>query len=165
MSVHCSNKIQNSASQEEYEKFRQSKIKIPDSKVHGANMGSIWSRQDTWPYVVPMLDPWTLLSGMPFQQYSDSHHRDKSASLLIFLNAGNPYIWKYIGIETEAKLPRLSHDTDWPIYHVEDQEGDGKQYARKFVRAESFMTPLVVRGAVDTVFSPTDVFFHRYDNT
>ena len=30
----------------------------PDSKVHGANMGPIWGRQDS------MLVPWTLLSGI-----------------------------------------------------------------------------------------------------
>ena len=34
---------------------------IPDSKVHGANMGSIWGRQNPGG---PMLAPWTLLSGM-----------------------------------------------------------------------------------------------------
>ena len=33
----------------------------PDSKVHGANMGPIWGRQDPGG---PMLVPWTLLSGM-----------------------------------------------------------------------------------------------------
>ena len=32
----------------------------PDSKVHGANMGPIWARQDPGG---PMLAPWTLLSG------------------------------------------------------------------------------------------------------
>ena len=90
MSVHCSNKIQNSASQEEYEKFRQSKIKIPDSKVHGPTWCPSGADRTR---VVPMLAPWTLLSGMSFQQYSDSHHRDKSASLLTFLNTGNPYIY------------------------------------------------------------------------
>ena len=34
---------------------------IPDSKVHGANMGPIWGRQDP---SGPMLAPLTLLSGM-----------------------------------------------------------------------------------------------------
>ena len=33
--------------------------RIPDSKVHGANMGPIWDRQ-----VAPTLAPWTLLSGI-----------------------------------------------------------------------------------------------------
>ena len=33
---------------------------LPDSKVHGANMGPIWCRQDPG----PMLAPWTLLSGL-----------------------------------------------------------------------------------------------------
>ena len=33
-------------------------VTFVDSKVHGANMGSIWGRQ-----VSPMLAPWTLLSG------------------------------------------------------------------------------------------------------
>ena len=32
----------------------------PDSKVHGANMGPIWGRQDPG---VPHVGPWTLLSG------------------------------------------------------------------------------------------------------
>ena len=31
----------------------------PDSKVHGANMGPIWGRQDPGG---PMLPPWTLIS-------------------------------------------------------------------------------------------------------
>ena len=35
-------------------------ITYPDSKVHGANMGPIWGRQDPGG---PMLAPWTLLSG------------------------------------------------------------------------------------------------------
>ena len=34
---------------------------IPDSKVHGANMGPIWDRQDP---VGPHDGPWTLLSGI-----------------------------------------------------------------------------------------------------
>ena len=34
-----------------------------DSKVHGANMGPIWGRQDPGG---PMLSPWTLLSVAPF---------------------------------------------------------------------------------------------------
>ena len=33
---------------------------LPDSKVHGANIGLIWGRQDPGG---PMLVPWTLLSG------------------------------------------------------------------------------------------------------
>ena len=33
---------------------------IPDNKVHGANMGPIWNRQDPGG---PTLAPWTLLSG------------------------------------------------------------------------------------------------------
>ena len=36
-------------------------IMIPDSKVHGANMGPIWRRQDPGG---PVLVPWALLSGM-----------------------------------------------------------------------------------------------------
>ena len=35
-------------------------INYTDSKVHGANMGPIWGRQDPGG---PMLAPWTLLSG------------------------------------------------------------------------------------------------------
>ena len=34
---------------------------IPDSKVHGANVGPIWGRQDPGG---PMLAAWTLLPGM-----------------------------------------------------------------------------------------------------
>ena len=41
----------------------------PDSKVHGANMGPIWGRQDLGG---PMLAPWTLLSGNPLGP-SDAH--------------------------------------------------------------------------------------------
>ena len=35
--------------------------KYPDNKVHGANMGPIWGRQEP---DGPMLAPWTLLSGI-----------------------------------------------------------------------------------------------------
>ena len=35
-------------------------MRDPDSKVHGANMGPIWGRQDPGE---PMLAPWSLLSG------------------------------------------------------------------------------------------------------
>ena len=37
-------------------------IDLPDSKVHGANMGPIWAHRSQ---VGPMLAPWTLLSGLP----------------------------------------------------------------------------------------------------
>ena len=37
-------------------------VNIPGSKVHGANMGPTWGRQDSGG---PMLAPWTLLSGIP----------------------------------------------------------------------------------------------------
>ena len=38
---------------------------LPDSKVHGANMGPIWGRHDPGgPHVGPMLAPCTLLSGL-----------------------------------------------------------------------------------------------------
>ena len=43
----------------------------PDNKVHGANMGPIWGRQDPGG---PMLAPWTLLSGMAF------HRKDVNSS-------------------------------------------------------------------------------------
>ena len=36
---------------------------IPDSKVHGANMGPIWGQQDPGG---PHVAPWTLLSGIVF---------------------------------------------------------------------------------------------------
>ena len=36
---------------------------VPDSKVHGANMGPIWADRAQ---VGPMLAPWTLLSGVLF---------------------------------------------------------------------------------------------------
>ena len=39
-------------------KYSMMTISIPDSKVHGANMGPIWGRQDPGG---PMLAPWTLL--------------------------------------------------------------------------------------------------------
>ena len=35
--------------------------KVPDSKIHGANMGPTWV---LWPQMGPMLAPWTLLSGV-----------------------------------------------------------------------------------------------------
>ena len=36
-------------------------FRVPDSKVHGANMGPVWGRQDPGG---PHVDPWTLWSGM-----------------------------------------------------------------------------------------------------
>ena len=36
---------------------------IPDSKVHGSNMGPTWGRQDRGG---PHVAPWTLLSGMAY---------------------------------------------------------------------------------------------------
>ena len=38
---------------------------IPHGKVHGANMGPIWGRQDLGG---PHVGPWTLLSGIPTAQ-------------------------------------------------------------------------------------------------
>ena len=43
------------------EKFKANLFNnVPDSKVHGANMGPIWGRQDPGG---PHVGPWTLLSG------------------------------------------------------------------------------------------------------
>ena len=42
---------------------------IPDSKVHGAEMGPIWDRQDP---DGPMLAPWTFLSGISYIDISTS---------------------------------------------------------------------------------------------
>ena len=42
-------------------------LKCPDSKVHGANMGPIWTDRTQ---VGPMLAPWTLLSGWWLCTYS-----------------------------------------------------------------------------------------------
>ena len=39
--------------------YYANKSRVPDSKVHGANMVPIWGRQDP---DGPMLAPWTLLS-------------------------------------------------------------------------------------------------------
>ena len=41
---------------------------FPDSKVHGANMGPTWGRQNPGG---PMLAPWTLLSGFPIWSGND----------------------------------------------------------------------------------------------
>ena len=67
----------------------------PDNKVHGANMGSIWGRQDPGG---PHVAPWTLLSGIKplaacrlwsisglnikisSHQYWDFHYKDKTVS-------------------------------------------------------------------------------------
>ena len=67
--------------------------------------------------------------------------------------------------DSGSSLARLSQDVDRPIYHVEDQEGDGKQYARQFVRTEYFMIPLAVRGAVDIVPGLQDVFSSMFGYT
>ena len=58
---------------------------IPDSTVHGANMGP------TWVLLGPMLAPWTLLSGMPLVQ-----HLAKAAtwhSTIALDNQGQCVIW------------------------------------------------------------------------
>ena len=44
----------------------------PDNKVHGANMGPIWGRQDPGG---PLLAPWTLLSGW-CNQWRQFHRHD-----------------------------------------------------------------------------------------
>ena len=67
--------------------------------------------------------------------------------------------------DTGPSLTRLSQYVERPIYHVEDQEEDGKQYVRKFVRAECFMTPFAVRGAVDIVPGLQDVFSSMFGDT
>ena len=41
----------------------------PDNKVHGANMGPIWGRQDPGG---PMLAPWTLLSGKEHNHFQNA---------------------------------------------------------------------------------------------
>ena len=43
---------------------------LPDSKIHGANMGPIWGRQDPGG---PMLAPWVLLSGLSCSQGFVTH--------------------------------------------------------------------------------------------
>ena len=48
---------------------------IPDSKVHGANMGPIWGRQD--PGGPHVLAPWTLLSGMIWNCMSFVKHKQR----------------------------------------------------------------------------------------
>ena len=45
-------------------------IMYPDSKVHGANMGSTWDRRA---HVGPMWATWTLLSGIDFLKFSSCH--------------------------------------------------------------------------------------------
>ena len=53
-----------------------SSITYPESKVHGANMGPIWGRQDPggpyvcpcWPYVCP----WILLSGLLPRRFKET---------------------------------------------------------------------------------------------
>ena len=46
-------------------------LDYPDSKVHGANMGRAWGRQDPGG---PRVDPWTLLSGYPIIHMMGSDH-------------------------------------------------------------------------------------------
>ena len=75
-----------------------------------------------------------------------------------------PYSWKYIDIETGARPACLSTDADRPIYYVEDQEGDGKQYAWKFVCTYSFMTSFIVAGMVFMVSILPDVLLSMYDH-
>ena len=49
-------------------------IVIPDSKVHGAYMGSTWGRLDPGG---PMLAPWTLLSGIVDSESDISSQQDR----------------------------------------------------------------------------------------
>ena len=59
---------------------------LPDSKVHGANMGSIWGRQDPGG---PHVGPVTLLSGL-----CCSIHRRLKEVLLVFLARIAPIRWQ-----------------------------------------------------------------------
>ena len=62
----------------DYEKYEI----IPDSKVHGANMGPIWGRQNPGgPHVGPLMAHWTLLSGMSIHLHN--HHFKISNKLMI----------------------------------------------------------------------------------
>ena len=53
---------------------------VPDNKVHGANMGPIWGRQDPGG---PMLAPWTLLSGVPLIAHFKQHIYQRLIKTLI----------------------------------------------------------------------------------
>ena len=61
---------------------------VPDSKVHGANMGPIWGRRTQ---VGPMLAPWTLLSGVVLYGVHNLSTRDRFRMLLITVMRMNWY--------------------------------------------------------------------------
>ena len=62
---------------------------IPDSKVHGANMGPIWGRQDPGG---PMLAPRTLLSGCCYLLAEDFFHRKHED--YIYVKGGTRVLYK-----------------------------------------------------------------------
>ena len=65
----------------------------PNSKVHGANMGPIWGRQD--------LAPWTLLSGVCLQWWPLSFQRDIQ---------GGRHAWHRRQMHRRNQKP----DDEWP---------------------------------------------------
>ena len=101
---------------------------IPDNKVHGANMGPIWGRQDPGG---PHVAPWTLLSGIKplaacrlwsisglnikisSNQYRDFHYKEKTVSWC------QSYTWKdilYIEMGPWNILVLKQHQSEaWPV--------------------------------------------------
>ena len=69
---------------------------IPDSKIHGTNMGPIWGQQDPgWSHA----GQWTLLYGIIFPQYF--HLVDQSISTIWATNKMTSFIL-YMYIENIA---------------------------------------------------------------
>ena len=60
-------------------------LQYPDSKVYGANLGSIWV---IWAPDEPMLAPWTLLSGL--FHYRKLCNLSKPASAHVISSYGHP---------------------------------------------------------------------------
>ena len=64
--------------------------KIPDSRVHGANMGP------TWVLLAPRWAPWTLLSGM-FNWYSEIRFLSCVSYLCLSLCHAGSLLWRHNG--------------------------------------------------------------------
>ena len=107
-------------------KFRdstKSQCPIPDSKVHGANMGPTWGRQDPgWPYVCFMnFAIWDVLTRY---QYKPVYNKDlrrcarlKTIELLLSANSNAiPSIWIDHTEETEHYVINNMYTICWGIF-------------------------------------------------
>ena len=94
--------------------------RVPDSKIHGGNMGPIWADKA---HVGPMLAPWTLLSGVTSEiacywgawfvsliSESEDYYRQKTSSRCILKPlTGSKYLKREAFVGSLTKLKGFSN--------------------------------------------------------